>query len=166
MVKPKGSQNYTAESIINVNIRNVRADFNYEYVPYYGIAFTNYSRAIDPSYLWSFGDEETSEAINPTHFYKDIIPYRVMLTVTDNIGCEDSIGLSTKPPLEIFIPNSFTPNGDGINDLFRVVGSNVYEYEIRIFDRWGNLVFHSKDIDQKWNGLHNGNGYQSGPLSI
>lgn len=172
VVKPKGSQNYTvvvtdtcgmkAESTINVNIRNVKADFDYEYIPYYGLAFTNYSRAIDPTYLWDFGDKETSDAINPKHYYKDIVPYRTVLTVTDNIGCKDSIGLTTEPPLEIFIPTSFTPNGDGINDLFGVVGTNVFEFEMRIFDRWGNLVFHSQDIDEKWNGSNNGNGYQSG----
>ncbi len=172
VVKPKGSQYYTvvvtdtcgmkAENTIHVNIRNVKADFDYEYLPYYGLAFTNYSRAMEPSYLWDFGDKETSEAINPKHYYNDIVPYRVVLTVTDNIGCKDSIGLTTEPPLEIFIPTSFTPNGDGINDLFGVVGTNVFEFEIRIFDRWGNLVFHSMDIDEKWNGSNNGNGYQSG----
>lgn len=172
VVKPKGSQYFTvvvtdtcgmkAENTINVKLRNVRADFDYEYLPYYGLAFTNYSRGIDPTYFWNFGDKETSEAINPTHYYKDITPYRVVLTVTDNIGCKDSIGLMTQPPLEIFIPTSFTPNGDGINDLFGVVGTNVYEFEIQIFDRWGNLVFHSKDINEKWNGSYKGNGYQSG----
>ena len=170
-VKPKGNQNFTvvvtdtcgmrAESTINVSIRNVRADFDYEYLPYYGLALTNYSRAVNPTYLWDFGDEETSKELNPRHFYNDIVPYHIVLTVTDDIGCKDSIGLVTKPPLEIFIPTSFTPNGDGINDLFGVVGTNVYDYEIRIFDRWGKLVFHSKDISEKWNGSHQGDGYQS-----
>lgn len=171
-VKPKSSQNYTvvvtdtcgmkAESSINVNIRNVRADFDYEYVPYYGLAFTNYSRAIDPSYLWDFGDDETSTLRDPRHMYKDLIPYRITLTVTDNIGCTDMTGLNTVPPLEIFIPNSFTPNGDGINDLFVVKGANITGFTMRIYDRWGSLVFHSSDINEKWDGSYSNNSYHSG----
>jgi gliding motility-associated-like protein len=84
-----------------------------------------------------------------------------LLTVTDNIGCTDSIGLQTIPPAEIFIPNSFTPNGDGINDLFGIKGANLVDFEMRIFDRWGKQVFHSADPDKKWNGSHNDGSYHN-----
>ncbi|NEN23970.1 T9SS type B sorting domain-containing protein [Cryomorpha ignava] len=172
LVKPKGDQNYTvvvtdtcgmrAEKRINVRVREVKADFDYIYKDYYGLEFTNYSRAINPTFFWNFGDEETSTERNPIHFYEESLPYRVMLTTTDDIGCRDSVFFRTIPPLEIFIPTSFTPNGDGINDLFGVEGSNIKEFSMRIYDRWGHLVFHANDIDEKWNGANNDDGYHSG----
>lgn len=171
LVRPNGDQNYTvvvtdtcgmrAQERVNVEVRNVKADFDYAYKDYYGLEFTNYSKAINPEFLWNFGDGETSTERSPIHFYEDPVPYRVMLTVTDDIGCRDSVFFRTIPPLEIFIPSSFTPNGDGINDLFGVQGSNIEEFSIRIFDRWGQLVFHSNDITEKWNGSHGGNNYYS-----
>ncbi len=151
-----------AEEIINVAVREVKADFDYEYRDYYGLAFTNYSRAVNPAFFWDFGDEETSTERSPTHFYKDSETFRVELTVTDDIGCRDSVGLVTIPPLEIFIPTSFTPNGDGINDLFGVVGTHIEEFSMRIYNRWGKLVFKSNDIEDKWNGSNMGDEYYSG----
>ena len=74
----------------------------------------------------------------------------------------DTAKYTAIPPLELYIPNSFTPNGDGINDLYGVKGSNVYSFEMTIMDRWGKEVFHTNDIDQKWNGSNQGNDYQSG----
>lgn len=172
MVQPEGNQIFTvtvtdtcgmkASHTINVMTRNVRADFDYEYVSFYGLALTNYSHAVNPTYLWDFGDETTSTETDPRHLYTDLVPYQIVLTTTDDLGCQDTARLHTIPPMQLFIPTAFTPNGDGINDLFHVVGSNLTEYEIKIFDRWGNLVFQSKDVNKKWNGSHHGNGYQQG----
>lgn len=171
-VKPKGDQYYnvivadtcgmTARKTVNVEVREIRADFDYEYIPYYGLDFTNFSRAVEPTFLWDFGDEETSTLRDPRHLYSDAIPHRVTLTVTDNIGCTDMTGLNTIPPLEIFIPNSFTPNDDGINDLFGVKGANVTEFSMRIYNRWGHLVFHTSDIKEKWDGSNSSDSYHSG----
>ena len=171
-VKPKGDRYYnvvvtdtcgmTASGTVNVEVRNIKADFDYEYIPYYGLDFTNFSRAVEPTFLWDFGDEETSTLRDPRHMYKDAIPHRVTLTVTDNIGCIDMTGLNTIPPLELFIPNSFTPNGDGINDLFGVKGANVTEFSMRIYNRWGHLVFHTSDIKEKWDGSNSSDSYHSG----
>lgn len=165
-VSPSGNSSYSvvvedtcgtkAEQVVFVTTQQPRADFDYEYYGYYGIQFSNYSRAVEPAnYMWDFGDGQTSELENPSHQFQNIDPYNVLLTVEDNIGCRDSIGLETIPPAEIFIPNSFTPNGDGINDLFGIKGANLVDFEMRIFDRWGKMVFHSADPDKKWNGAHN-----------
>lgn len=172
LVKPKSDQNYTvvvtdtcgmrAQERVNVRVREVKADFDYIAKEYYGFEFTNYSRAVNPTFLWYFGDEETSTERNPTHFYQESIPYRVMLTTTDDLGCADSVFFRTIPPLEIFIPTSFTPNGDGINDLFGVEATNVEEFSIRIYDRWGVMVFHSNDIKEKWNGSNKNDSFHSG----
>jgi gliding motility-associated-like protein len=54
------------------------------------------------------------------------------------------------------IPNCFTPNGDGFNDRFNVVGSNLNNFELLIFNRWGQLIFETKDINEGWDGKVNG----------
>mgnify|MGYP003376584512 FL=1 len=56
----------------------------------------------------------------------------------------------------IFIPNTFTPNGDGRNDVWLPVGNNIGEYEMYVFDRWGGVVFHSTDVNTGWDGTING----------
>ena len=63
----------------------------------------------------------------------------------------------------VYVPNSFTPNGDGINELFTpVVTGNVMQYEFIIFDRWGEAIFTSVAPDQPWDGKLNGTPVQDG----
>jgi gliding motility-associated-like protein len=57
---------------------------------------------------------------------------------------------------QLFIPNSFSPNADGVNDVWKVVGFNASNLRIQIFDRWGLLVFESTDADKPWLGDHQG----------
>jgi gliding motility-associated-like protein len=169
LVEPELSRTYTviatdtcgmqAQGTVRVEVREVWADFDYQYVDYYGLKLTDYSRAVNPTFFWDFGDGNTSIEQNPTHLYTSIDPFRVVLTVTDDIGCRDTAQLRTIPPIEIFIPNSFTPNGDGINDLWGAEATNLYEFELWIYDRWGNQVFHTTDISKKWNGSTNGGEY-------
>jgi gliding motility-associated-like protein len=59
----------------------------------------------------------------------------------------------------LFIPNAFTPDGDGLNDLFRPVGERVKLFQMQIFDRLGNMVFETDNIDQAWNGSYRNGGY-------
>jgi len=63
---------------------------------------------------------------------------------------------------EIFVPNVFSPNDDGFNDIFKPRGTEPFEYEMRIYDRWGNLVFESKVLDQGWDGTFKGKLMNSG----
>ncbi len=59
----------------------------------------------------------------------------------------------------IYIPNAFTPNGDGLNDLFRVYGERIERFHMQIFDRWGSRVFETRDLNAAWNGSHQNSGY-------
>jgi gliding motility-associated-like protein len=61
----------------------------------------------------------------------------------------------TNKPFTFYIPNAFTPNGDGINDEFFGKGENIIEYDMWIFDRWGTMIFHGNDINDKWDGKTN-----------
>jgi gliding motility-associated-like protein len=61
------------------------------------------------------------------------------------------------PENRFFIPNTFTPNGDGLNDLFMPAVMGVEDYRFMIFDRWGNLLFDTIDTYQGWDGRFKGN---------
>lgn len=77
--------------------------------------------------------------------------------VTDEFGCvgRDSVELTQQCPTEIYVPTAFSPNGDGVNDRFMVLGSDIVGIHLIIFDRWGNQVFESRDLDQPWDGKFN-----------
>jgi gliding motility-associated-like protein len=64
--------------------------------------------------------------------------------------------LEVVPPVSLYIPNAFTPNGDGLNDTFGAIGEGISEYRIMIFNRWGNMIFESNDIGKQWDGTFKG----------
>ncbi len=107
------------------------------------------------SYLWEFGDGETSQLLNPVHEYKTQGNYTVTLTTFKSDVCSNSISKGEfviREGSALFIPNTFTPNGDNINDEFVVNLTNLAEYYIEIYNRWGRLVFKSADIFDNWKG--------------
>lgn len=111
-------------------------------------------------FLWDFGDGATSVLQNPVHTYDRKGQFDVRLTASRNNACAVSATKYSLVVIQnnsyIFIPNTFTPNGDGINDLFNVTITNIKHYHIRIFDRWGQLVFEANDILASWDGTYNG----------
>ncbi len=131
------------------------------YLPNSGIQFYDSSSGDVVKYYWDFGDNEISEAKNPYHHYKYSGNYEVMLIAFDAAGCSDSVkkGLYIiKVPLMEPIPNVFTPNGDGVNDIFIIDYEGSQEFLLQIFDRWGRRVFVSDASEKGWNGLlPNGN---------
>lgn len=66
------------------------------------------------------------------------------------------------PPLSIYIPNAFTPNGDGINDAFGVKGEGIRNYHLYVYNRWGEVVFESTNPKQQWDGNYAGNPVEQG----
>jgi len=83
---------------------------------------------------------------------------------TDDFGCiyEDTIAVVQKEvSTTVFAPNAFSPNADGHNDTWKVVGQGVEDYQLRIFNRWGELIWLSTSIDDHWDGT-----YQGSPLPI
>ena len=109
------------------------------------VAFNDLSTGNAVQWNWLFGDGDTAIVQNPSHVYSDTGTYIVTLEIVSNHGCVDTI----QHPLEIkefafYIPNCFTPNGDGANDFFCGEGIGIKEYEMRVYDRWGNLIFSCK----------------------
>jgi gliding motility-associated-like protein len=115
------------------------------------------------SWQWNFDDplsnvNNASSLQNPLHVFSDTGTYCAHLIVTSTPGgCSSFADLCIiiEPEFTFFIPNAFSPNSDGINDEFYGVGENITKYDIAIYDRWGNLLFHSNDIRKHWNGAIN-----------
>lgn len=84
----------------------------------------------------------------------------IMQVATNSYGCKDSIvkPVTIKPAYVLYVPNAFTPNEDGVNDGFRAVGIGIASFKMWIFDRWGNVIFESDDINKAWDGSVNGKG--------
>ena len=106
------------------------------------------------SYFWDFGDGGTSTDRDPNHRYADSGYYQVMLVVTNEFGCTDTAFeiIYAYPDFKFFIPNTFTPNTDGLNDVFTGKGMGFVKYEMRIFNRWGQEIFYTNDINRGWPG--------------
>jgi gliding motility-associated-like protein len=106
------------------------------------------------SWRWNFGDgspDSTSTLQNPVHSYGFIGKYNVCLYVTDKNGCTDTICMIEKISLPIGVPNAFSPNGDGQNDLFSIYGGPFTETHLKIYNNWGELIFET-DKPEGWDG--------------
>ncbi len=144
----------TPEDTVVVSIPNAIVEFTSETSP-------------DVEYwLWNFGNGSTSNDPNPTMQYFAPGVYTVTLTVTDSAGCSNSIVknnlIIVEEPLKVFAPNAFSPNGDGINDVFEIKTQLVKEIQITIYDRFGGIVFTSNDVNFQWDGTYNGKACQEG----
>jgi gliding motility-associated-like protein len=107
---------------------------------------------------WNFGDMDTTSLHSPTpHTYADTGTYTITLITSTLYGCSDTAyqTVVVEPDFIFYVPNSFTPNDDGINDTFTGQGIFIKEYEMSIYDRWGNLIFYSSDINKPWDGKAN-----------
>jgi len=106
------------------------------------------------TYSWDLGDGTTSTSFDPSVTYTSAEDYTVVLFVTDANGCIDSTsanilveGIST-----LIIPNIFTPNGDGNNDVFNLSGTNITEITGTIMNRWGQVVYQFNTLEAGWTG--------------
>jgi gliding motility-associated-like protein len=101
---------------------------------------------------WQFGDDNTSNDWSVVHEYDGLSDYTPQLTVINELGCTNTQQYLVQGSAFFYVPNAFTPNGDGLNDVFKVEGRGFAEYEFTIFNRWGGIVFHSTDPEEVWVG--------------
>ncbi|HWY98175.1 MAG TPA: PKD domain-containing protein, partial [Bacteroidia bacterium] len=108
------------------------------------------------TWLWQFGDplDGISTKQNPVYTYADTGTYCTSLVVSNIHGCVDTAQNCevVEPFFTLYIPDAFTPNGDGLNDVFRVKGDYVCGFQMYIFDRWGQQLYETKDINKGWDG--------------
>ncbi len=107
---------------------------------------------------WDFGDLSTSaDPVPSSHTYADTGSYTITLITSTQYGCLDTAyqNIIIEPDFSIYIPNSFSPNGDDVNDTFLPKSIFIIKFEMKIFDRWGNLIFRTDDINKGWDGKAN-----------
>jgi gliding motility-associated-like protein len=92
----------------------------------------------------------------PWHNFTDTGYFDVRLVVINEYGCTDTTYRTfyVKPFPQLYYPDAFTPNGDGLNDVFKVVGHDYdwSTFEMNILDRWGRVIFRTTDVNEGWNG--------------
>ncbi len=107
----------------------------------------------DPRMIrWDRGDSTLSRQRTFLYSYENLLDHWVKLRVVTHEGCVASDSLLLQPPGSIFFPNAFTPDGDGINELFGAAGQGVDAFLMRIYDRSGRMLFESEDMTKYWDG--------------
>ncbi len=137
------------------------------YLPDDKVHFMNLSTGAE-TYLWSFGDGGTSDLKNPTYIYSNEGLYTVTLQVWNEYGCDADTTkedfIEARRGGFIVFPNTFAPREDvtgnttifGVNATFRPVYQDVTTFKMEIYNRWGQLIFETDDINEGWDGRFNG----------
>lgn len=150
-------QTITLENLLEVDF-SVRPDN----CPLEVISFKGKSIGKIVAHNWSFGDGGSSAEESPEHSYQQPIReinFPVRYIVKDNFGCEKSVTktVTIYSSCTVYVPNAFTPNNDGLNDVFRILnGVKTENFNLVIYNRWGQQVFETKNWKQSWDGRYKG----------
>ena len=167
------SNGFCSDSVTEiVNLDNlIKASFDAprEVCPKDVVSIGNTSIGHLVSWYWSFGDGETStDQDPPSHLFPNTAAgktYTVTLVVQDNLGCYDTASeqITKLQSCYITVPNAFTPNGDGKNDyLYPLNGNLATNLEFQVYNRYGQLVFETRDWSKKWDGTLGGKSQPTG----
>jgi gliding motility-associated-like protein len=121
------------------------------------VRFTNLSTFAD-SYLWNFGDGESSVEFAPVHEYNATDTYHAQLIAYSLAGCTDTFNLTVNTLINplLDVPNAFTPGRFGVNSIVNVRGFGITKMDWRIYNRWGQMVFQSASKKMGWDGSFKG----------
>ncbi len=123
------------------------------------VRFTDITPSAVPivDWLWQIGDTIISGVSDFTLVFPDTGIYPVKLIITDANGCSDTLfaRVVVEGEFTIWVPNAFSPNGDGVNDYFYPVGLlfDAQSIDFRIYNRWGDLIWQTKTVGQGWDGI-------------
>jgi gliding motility-associated-like protein len=109
---------------------------------------------------YDFGDGQGSLDQAPTHVYDEAGQFILVQTVTNAAGCSDRdsmlVSIQESDITAPKLPNAFSPNGDGVNDVFQVRGGPFLTMDLKVYNGWGELIFQSTDPLFGWDGTHDG----------
>jgi len=157
----------TAITILPVPVAAFSASSYTLNLPRDQVTLTNES-AGGKNYKWNFGDGETSNVFSPVHKYATVGYYTVELVAINEFACSDTTLRTLVVKSDINFPNAFTPNPNGpsggaydkndylSNDIFYPFTDGVTEYDLMIFNRWGELIFQSRELNVGWDGYFKG----------
>jgi len=143
----------------NENFNNIQGQLQFE------------NSSIDAvKYFWDFGNGESSYAENPVVFYQDDGTYTILLVSWNDLECTDTTQLQYEFMIKgLYVPNAFSPNNPQAEvTLFKPAGINIETYRIEVYDRWGNMLWYSEELDdygrpvEGWDGKYNGAIVQEG----
>jgi gliding motility-associated-like protein len=151
-------QTYSIPISTTVEVNQPRADFTFRADDFNMGQLINFNNSsVDGvSFVWDLGNGSFSTDENPSTSYNDIGIYDVTLIYTDVFGCIDTITKQISIGYVLYIPNTFTPDGNRFNNTFYAKSINIQVIEFEIFNRWGELVFYSTDTEFDWDGTYNG----------
>ena len=150
----------TIQQVVNV-LPSPTADFSMNPNPANALEVVTFTDLSTPqstlvTWYWNFGDTLLSNLQHPTHTYLNAGSYSVLLEITDQWGCKDTISKDILISLLPQVPTAFTPNGDGANDLLFVRGGPFEKMHFRVYNNWGELVFETTDQKIGWDGTVSG----------
>lgn len=124
------------------------------YDPY--VAITNLSNA--QYYLYTWGDGQSTTSPYADHAYTTPGTYTITQVVKNGYGCKDSTSrtIVSKPSQTMFVPTAFTPNNDHMNETFVPQGLEVKNFNMDVYNRWGQLIFSSREMKNGWDGTYQG----------
>tara|TARA_B110000967_G_C18782246_1_gene508893 strand:+ start:503 stop:967 length:465 start_codon:yes stop_codon:yes gene_type:complete len=94
---------------------------------------------------------------NEVEYNENLNIYRIVALRNQNQQIVSvSNAVSVEKPYSLYAPNAFSPDGDGINDFFNISGQSLSDFQIEVYNRWGQMVYKSKNISDNWNGKYNG----------
>lgn len=153
-------QTFTVDGDIEVEVTEPIADFEVNSALVFNglpISFRNLTVG-GYTYFWDFGDLQTSSLTNPYNTYKDYGEFDISLIATNEIGCVDSITkkIGIEEAYYVYIPNTFTPDKGRYNSTFSAITTGISSLNITIFNRWGELMYESDDLNFEWDGVYKG----------
>ena len=139
------------------------------------VEFINYTEG-GQTYFWDFGDGATTlwTSMPQVHFYNDLGEYEIMMIAKNQYECYDTAykKIRVHDEYSFYAPDAFTPNGDGLNDVFYVTGHGIdpSQFYLVVYDRFGSKVFEANVFDQNnlynmaWDGTYNGDALKGDPI--
>lgn len=129
------------------------------------VTFNNQTSNLNNNtYIWNFAGLGGSSEVSPVYLFTNSGEYFVTLIAVSPYGCQDTAvkKVTVNPDVVLYVPNAFTPNGDGLNDEFQIflppTGVDYSTFNLTIFDRWGEVIYKSNDVFKFWNGAKNNSG--------
>ena len=150
----------TLSHAFNIN-KPMLADFTTEPevpLPNAPVQFNNASSMFATIFKWDFGDGSTSTEESPLKSYNDSGSFHICLVASDANNCVDTVckDISISTEKVVAVPSAFSPNGDGENDVLYIRGYRLSKVKLRIYNRWGNLVFETDTKEKGWDGTYKG----------
>lgn len=129
------------------------------------VTFNNLTSDLSTNtYVWNFAGLGGSSDESPVYLFTNSGEYFVTLIATSPHGCQDTAvkKVTVNPDVVLYVPNAFTPNGDGLNDAFQIflppTGVDYSTFQLYIYDRWGEMIYKTDDVTKFWNGAKNNSG--------